>query len=50
VPETSGGAVFAGAAGRTAAVEAEVCEVEPPAFWAVTTTRRYLPISAEVRL
>ena len=51
-PEIAGAVVTAGAAGawyaaETGAVVAEVCDAEPPAFVAVTTTARPLPMSAE---
>jgi hypothetical protein len=45
-PETTGGETFAGDGGSTASVGGELASFEPPAFMAVTTTRRRRPSSA----
>ena len=46
VPETTGSALFEGAAAATIAVGSLVADAEPPGPVAVTTTRSVLPTSA----
>ncbi len=46
VPEIDGSTVFTGGAGATTAEAAEVADVEPAPFVAVTTTRSVPPTSA----
>jgi len=46
LPKTVGVPVATGPSGRTVAVIGEKAELEPPAFAAVTLTRRVAPMSA----